>query len=160
MHVGTTSRLLGLKMERSMWIIVCIIFVRNVSSKCNIQVPYTPQQNGVTEHKNRALKEMATCMMEEKDLNPKIWDGDINCDAYVHNIYPQRFVRKDSIWGLEWSQSQCFSFHGFWLLGIGFLLRRERPCKLKERSPLWLEMINMQRYKIYLIPHLIKHSFN
>ena len=60
-------------------------------------VSYTPQQNGVAERKNRVLEELSTCLMEEKDLNPKIWDGDINCDAYVHNIYPQRFVRKDSI---------------------------------------------------------------
>ena len=28
-------------------------------------VPYTPQQNGVAEHKNKALKDMATCMLEE-----------------------------------------------------------------------------------------------
>ena len=41
-------------------------------------VPYTPQQNEVAELKNRALKEMATCMMEEKDLNPKLWDEAIN----------------------------------------------------------------------------------
>ena len=34
-------------------------------------VPYTPQQNGVAERKNRALKEMATCIMEDKDLSPK-----------------------------------------------------------------------------------------
>ena len=36
--------------------------------ECGIQmqhsVPYTPQQNGVAECKNRALKEMARCMME------------------------------------------------------------------------------------------------
>ena len=31
-------------------------------------IPYTPQQNGVAERKNRSLKEMTACMMEEKDL--------------------------------------------------------------------------------------------
>ena len=46
-------------------------------------VPYTPQQNGVAERKNRALKEMSTCMMEDKDLSPKLWNKAINCDAYV-----------------------------------------------------------------------------
>ena len=55
--------------------------------ECRIQmqhyVPYTPQQNGVAECKNRALKEMATCMMEEKDLKTKLWDEAINCAAYV-----------------------------------------------------------------------------
>ena len=38
-------------------------------------VPYTPQQNGVVERKNRAPKEMDTCMMEAKDLSPNIWYG-------------------------------------------------------------------------------------
>ena len=46
-------------------------------------LPYTSQQNGVTEHKNRALKEIATCMLEAKYLSPKIWDEAINCAAYV-----------------------------------------------------------------------------
>ena len=48
-------------------------------------VPYTPQHNGVAERKNRSLKEMATCMMEENDLNPKLSNEAINCTAYVQN---------------------------------------------------------------------------
>ena len=46
--------------------------------ECGIQiqhsVPYTPQQNGVAERKNKALKEMATCMTNDKDLSTKLWD--------------------------------------------------------------------------------------
>ena len=42
------------------------------------------------EHKNIALKEMATCMMEAKDLNPNIWDVAINCYTYVQNISPHK----------------------------------------------------------------------
>ena len=49
-------------------------------------MPYTPQQNGVLERKNRVLKEMATCMMEAKELSPNIWDEAINFVAYVYNI--------------------------------------------------------------------------
>ena len=44
--------------------------------ECGIQMqhstPYTPQQNGVAKRKNRSLKEMATCMIEERDISPKI----------------------------------------------------------------------------------------
>ena len=36
-------------------------------------IPYTPQQNGVAERKNRSLKEMETYMMEAKNLPPKFW---------------------------------------------------------------------------------------
>ena len=31
-------------------------------------VPYTPQQNGVAEQKNRTLKEMTNCMIQSKGL--------------------------------------------------------------------------------------------
>jgi hypothetical protein len=47
------------------------------------KVPYTPQQNGVAERKNRSLKEMANCMLQSKSLAPKLWDEDINCATYI-----------------------------------------------------------------------------
>ena len=43
-------------------------------------VPYTPQHNGVAERKKKALKNIETCMMEEKDLSPNILVESINCD--------------------------------------------------------------------------------
>ena len=62
--------------------------------ECGIQmqhsVPYTPQQNGIGERKNMALKEMETCMMEAKDLNPKIWAEAINYVSYVQNRAPHK----------------------------------------------------------------------
>ena len=33
---------------------------------------------------------MATCLIEEKDLNPNIWDESINCAAYIQNKYPHK----------------------------------------------------------------------
>ena len=53
-------------------------------------VPYTQQQNGVAERKYRALKEMATCMLEAKYLSPKIWDEEINFSSYYYNIVPHK----------------------------------------------------------------------
>ena len=49
-------------------------------------VPYTPQQNGVAERKNKSLKEMSTCMIEVRDLNPKLWDESISCVAHIKKI--------------------------------------------------------------------------
>ena len=44
----------------------------HICSQSGIQVqhsiPYTPQQNGVAERKNRSLKEMTTCMLESKKI--------------------------------------------------------------------------------------------
>ena len=51
-------------------------------------IPYTPHQNGVTERKNRSLKDMETCMMEAKTLPPKFWAKYIKCASYIKNRVP------------------------------------------------------------------------
>ena len=53
--------------------------------KMQHSIPYTPQQNGVAERKNRSLKEMATCMMESKNFPPKFWDEAIKFASYIQN---------------------------------------------------------------------------
>jgi transposase InsO family protein len=46
--------------------------IHNIFHEAGIQlqhtVPYTPQQNGVAEWKNKSLKEMASCMLHAKSL--------------------------------------------------------------------------------------------
>ena len=64
--------------------------------------PYTPHQNGVAERKNRALKEMPTCMIEEMELSPKLWDEVINCAAYIHKKDLYKSVKGKTLQGLVW----------------------------------------------------------
>ena len=45
-----------------------IQYCEDVGIQMQHSIPYTPQQNGVAKRKNRSLKEMATCMMEAKNL--------------------------------------------------------------------------------------------
>jgi hypothetical protein len=56
-------------------------------------VPYTPQQNGVVEWKNRSLKEMEYCMLHEKSLPQKLWAEALNFTTYIQKIYPHRYVK-------------------------------------------------------------------
>ena len=71
--------------------------LQHLCEECGIQmqhsIPYTPQQNGVVERKNRALKAMATCMIEAKDLSPKIWYEAINFNVYIYNRYSHKYVK-------------------------------------------------------------------
>ena len=83
-------------------------------------IPYTPEQNGVAERKNRSLKEMATCMMEAKNLPPNFWDEDINCASYIQNRVPHKHL--DGMTPFKsWSghKPDCDLFQDFWLKGLG-----------------------------------------
>ena len=59
-------------------------------------IPYTPRQNGVAERKNRSLKEMETCLLQEKNLPPSLWEEDINYASYIHNRVPHKSVVEDT----------------------------------------------------------------
>jgi transposase InsO family protein len=72
----------------------------NFTSYCTTQgiqmqhiVPYTPQQNGVVERKNRTLKEMANCMIQSKGLSLKYWAEAINCANYIVNRTPTKALK-------------------------------------------------------------------
>ena len=41
-------------------------------------IPYTPQQNGVSERNNRTLKEMVNCMLQSKGISLNFWAKVIN----------------------------------------------------------------------------------
>ena len=71
-------------MVNNMSIKICSIFVRNVAYNEHL-VPYIPHQNVVAERKNRALKEMDTCMIEERDISHRLWDKAINCVTHIQN---------------------------------------------------------------------------
>src|SRR5579859_2165350 len=61
--------------------------------KHEFSVPYTPQQNGVVERKNRTLIEMARTMLDEYKTPDNFWAEAVNtaCHAinrlYLHKIY-------------------------------------------------------------------------
>ena len=55
-------------------------------------VPYTPQQNGVVERKNKTLVEMAKCMVYSKGLNKKNWAKSISCAKFILNRVPTKYV--------------------------------------------------------------------
>ena len=62
-------------------------------SQIQHSIPYTPQQNGVTERKNRALKKMTTYMLEAKGLAANIWDEEMNVSYYIHNRVPHSSMK-------------------------------------------------------------------
>jgi hypothetical protein len=55
--------------------------------------PYTPQQNGVSERKNRTIMEMARCLLFEKDLPKKFWAEAVNTAVFLLNRLPTRALQ-------------------------------------------------------------------
>lgn len=48
-----------------------------------LTVGYTPQQNGVSERKNKTIMEMARCMLFEKKMPKRFWAEAVNTVVYL-----------------------------------------------------------------------------
>jgi transposase InsO family protein len=53
--------------------------------KHQLTIPYTPQQNGVCERRNRTLMEMARCLLFEKKMPLKFWAEAVSTASYLLN---------------------------------------------------------------------------
>ncbi|KAK5841099.1 hypothetical protein PVK06_010007 [Gossypium arboreum] len=51
---------------------------------------YTPQQNGVSERKNRSLIDMARCLLFQKNLPKIMWAEAVNTAVYIQNRLPTK----------------------------------------------------------------------
>ena len=65
-------------------------YCKDLGTQMQHLIPYTPQQNGVAEGKNRSLKEMETSMMEAKTFPPNFWAEAINYASYIQNRVPHK----------------------------------------------------------------------
>jgi transposase InsO family protein len=65
--------------------------------KHEFSAPYTPQQNGVAERKNRTLIEMARTMLDEYKTSDQFWAEAINTVCHATNrLYLQKLLKKTS----------------------------------------------------------------
>ena len=60
-------------------------FLKERGIRRRLTIPYNPEQNGVSERKNRSLLETARCLMIESGLPPRFWAEAINTANYVRN---------------------------------------------------------------------------
>ncbi|KAJ0865267.1 putative RNA-directed DNA polymerase [Helianthus annuus] len=60
--------------------------------KRHLTAPYTPEQNGVAERKNRTVVEMAQSMMQEKNLSGCFWGEAVATAVYLLRFSPTKAV--------------------------------------------------------------------
>ncbi|KAI5334598.1 hypothetical protein L3X38_024731 [Prunus dulcis] len=69
-------------------------FCEDVGIERQLTTPYTPQQNGVAERKNRTIVEMAKCLMLEKKIPFDFWAEAVNISVYISNRCPTKALSK------------------------------------------------------------------
>ena len=72
-------------------------FLEEEGIKHEFSAPYTPQQNGVVEGKNRTLIDMARTMLGEYKTPKRFWSEAVNtaCHA-INRLYLHRLLKKTS----------------------------------------------------------------
>jgi transposase InsO family protein len=72
-------------------------FLEEECIKHEFSSPYTPQQNGIMERKNRTLLDMARTMLEEYKTSDRFWAEAINTACYsINRLYLHRILKKTS----------------------------------------------------------------
>ena len=61
-----------------------------------VSAPYTPQQNGLAEQKNRTLKEMMNSMFLSSGLSNNMWGKAVFSACYILNRHPHKKLDKTS----------------------------------------------------------------
>ncbi|KAM0029839.1 putative RNA-directed DNA polymerase [Helianthus debilis subsp. tardiflorus] len=54
----------------------------------DLTAPYTPEQNGIAERKNRTVVEMARCMLQAKRLSNRFWGEAVSTAVYLTSLSP------------------------------------------------------------------------
>jgi hypothetical protein len=89
-------------------------FLEDEGIKHEFSSPYTPQQNGVVERKNRTLLDMARTMLDEYKTPDQFWVEAINTACYSINwLYLHRILKKTSYELLTGKKSNVSYFRVF-----------------------------------------------
>jgi hypothetical protein len=89
-------------------------FLEEEGIKHEFSAPYTPQQNGVVERKNRTLIDMARTMFGEYKTPEQFWSEAINTTCHaINRLYLHRLLKKASYELLTSNKPNVSYFHVF-----------------------------------------------
>ncbi|KAL0449315.1 UNVERIFIED_CONTAM: Copia protein [Sesamum latifolium] len=94
--VGVGSVVLKFTLEKQLTYQMCCMFLDfSVGIIHETTAPYTPQQNGVSERKNRVLKEMVNSMLSYSGLSDGFWGEAMLTACYLLNRVPNKRNKDD-----------------------------------------------------------------
>jgi hypothetical protein len=109
-------------------------FLKEEGIKHDFSSPYTPQQNGVVETKNRTLWDMARTMLDEYKKPDRFWAVAINTVCYsINRLYLHRILKKTSYELLTGKKPNISYFRVFGSKCF-ILIKRGRNYKIAPRA--------------------------
>jgi hypothetical protein len=110
------------------------VFLEEEGIKHEFSSPYTPQQNGVVERKNRTLLDMARTMLDEYKTPDWFWAEVINIACYsINRLYLHRIIKKTSYELLTGKKPNVSYFKVFGSKCF-ILVKRGRKSKFAPRA--------------------------
>jgi transposase InsO family protein len=108
-------------------------FLEDGGIKHEFSSPYTPQQNGVVERKNRTLLDMANTMLDDYKTPDQFWAEAINTACYsINRLYLHRILKKTS-YELLTSKNPNVSYFRIFGINVLFLLKEIEKLNLLLR---------------------------
>jgi hypothetical protein len=109
-------------------------FLEDEGNKHEFSSPYTPQQNGVVERKNRTLLDMARTMLDEYKTPDWFWAVAINTACYsIKRLYLHRILKKTS-YKLLTSKKPNVSYFRVFGSKCFILVKRGRKSKFAPKA--------------------------
>lgn len=88
-------------------------YFKSKGIKTQLTVPYTPQQNGIAERKNRTLMEMTRCMLQSSGINKHYWGEAVTTANHIINRLPTKSVQSTPYELWYGKQPSLNYFHAF-----------------------------------------------
>jgi hypothetical protein len=109
-------------------------FLEEEGIKHEFSYPYTPQQNGVVERKNRTLLDMARTMLDEYKKPDRFWAEVINttCDS-INRLYHHRILKK-TLYELLTGKRPNVSYFRVFGRKCFILIKRSRNSKFAPKA--------------------------
>jgi transposase InsO family protein len=109
-------------------------FLEEEGIKHEFSSPYTPQQNGVVERKNKTLLDMARIMLDEYKTPDRFWAEAIDTACYsINRLYLHRMLKKTSHELLSGKKPNVSYFRGFGSKCF-ILIKRGGNCNFSPKA--------------------------
>jgi hypothetical protein len=110
------------------------VFLEEEGIKHEFSSPYTPQQNGVVERKNKTLLDMARTMLDEYKTPDRFWAEAINTACYsINRLYLHRILKKTS-YELLTGKKPNVSYFRVFRSKCFILIKRGRSSKFAPKA--------------------------